>query len=453
MLRSLMIRDSSLRIALGVCLATMACITMVAADGAAGLAPRRTPPVPAVALPLEDFGFRTGLNPMALHAGYTNGTINFIDSNHLLLTFSARKLMKRSPEQREGDDDHTVRAVVVHLPDGKVVRETEWRMHDRAAYLWPIGGGRFLLRERGNLFSLHPLGSDHPEELGRRLVWKSEDDIQAVQLSPGRDLLLVETTPPARIGDDPDEKVDRPVTAHFYHVIVEGDSVILSNRGRAKARDAFSIAFTSMGVLQTVREDRMHWGFDFHPYKGKNIELGGFTSTCRPRGIFISDAGFFAYGCRGGDDRRLMGGFNLLAEARWVFTIDDPPLWLAVDTSPATGRFAVRNTLTTVPAQEADRLNPTDLRAQEVRVYSSREGDELLRVVCSPEQRPAGNFSLSPDGLKLAVLHAGQLEVYELPPVSSEDRKQHEREEAALATLHSSAEADVGVALTNSVEK
>ncbi len=394
-----------------------------------------------------------GGNPMALHAGFINGTVHFIDSNHLLLTFSARKLMKRSPEQREGDDDHTVRAEVIHLPDGKIVRETEWRMHDRAPYLWPLGNGRFILRERGDLFSLDPLGSHEAAELGRRLLWKSGDEIQSVQLSPGRDLLLLETAPPARIGDDPDEKQERSVTAHFYHLIVENGTVILANRGRAKAHDAFTLAFTSMGVLQAVREDRMHWGFDFHPYKGQNLELGGFTSTCRPRSVFVSDTEFFAYGCRGGEDRRLMGGFNLLAEARWVFTLDDPPLWLAVDASPATGRFAVRNTLTTVPAQESDRLSSSELRAQEVRVYSSREGDELLRVICSPEQRPGGNFSLSGDGLKLAVLHAGQLEVYDLPPVSNEDRKLHEREQAVLGPLRPAEEVDVAAALAGTEDK
>ncbi len=445
MLRSLMIRGSSPAVALA------ACLCMASAASAAN-APKRAQ-APSVTLPLEAYGLRAGSSPLAMHAGYTNGTVHFIDSNHLLLTFSARKLMKRSPEQREGDDDHTVRAEVIHLPDGKVVRETEWRMHDRAPYLWAVGNGRFLLRERGDLFSLDPLGNHAPADLGRRLLWKSDDDIQSVQLSPAHDLLLLETAPRARIGDDPDEKQERPITARFYRVIVEGETLILSNRGRARAHDAFSLAFTSTGVLQTVREDRTHWGFDFHPYKGKNIELGGFTSTCRPRNVFISDTEFFAYGCRGGEDRRLMGGFNLLAEARWVFTVDDSPLWLAVDSSPATGRFAVRNTLTTAPAQDTDQLSRSELRAQEVRVYSSREGEELLRVICSPEQRPGGNFSLSADGLKLAVLHAGQLEVYDLPPVSSEDRTLHEREQVVLVPLQPATEADVAAALSESERK
>lgn len=449
MLRFLPLRSLSL---LGASLAAAALFGTL--PGVAAGPVKAVPATPAASLPLESFGYRPGTSSLTLRSGYTNATLAFIDSEHLLLTYSARKLMARATDQREGDDDHTVRAVVVHLPDGKVLRETEWRMHDRAPYLWQLANGRFLLRERGDLYSLDPLGSFHPEHLGRRMLLHSENTIETVQLSPSRDLLLVETTPAQKVGDDPEDRRKLPVSADFFRVGVENDSSVhLSDRGHAVSRSPFAISFTSMGVLQTVKEDRMHWGFDFRTYTGKKIELAGFTSTCKPTSIFVSDAEFFAYGCRGGEERRLMGGFNLLAEAKWVFTLDDSPLWLGISSAPEAGRFAIRNTLTTAPAQETDRLDRDEIRAQEVRVYSSRVGQELLRVICSPAQRPGGNFALSPDGLKLAVLHGPMLEVYNLPAVASEDRKLYEREQAALVPLKSSADANVAVALTRSDDR
>jgi hypothetical protein len=441
MLRRMQFRNISLTLAM----AAYACLpsTCAEVDSAA-----KTLPVPSISLPLESFGYRPKLNEMALRAGYTSATVAFIDNDYVLLTFSARILMKRSPDQREGDDDHAVRAEVIHLPDGKVVRETEWRMHDRAPYIWSLGNGKFLLRERGDLYTVDPLRGD-TKTIGRTRLFHSEDDIETIQFSPSHDLVLVETSPARKIGDDPDEKRDRPVSAKFYRIATDDTgNVRLISRGEAVARDAFSIAFTSTGVLQTVREDRTHWGFDFHPFVGKNIELAGFTSTCRPRSIFISDAEFFAYGCRGGEDRRLLGGFNLLAEAKWVFTLDDPPLWLAVDAAPANGRFAVRSTLTTTTVQEGDRLGNSEIRGEEVRVYGSREGEELLRVVTSPAQRPGGNFALSPDGLKLAVLAETNLQVYSLPPISAADRKLHEREQAALQGLKAAASANIAAFLS-----
>ena len=398
---------------------------------------KATAPTPAESFPLERFGYRPGTSAIALRTGYTNATLSFIDAEHLLLTFSARKLMTRAHDQRETDDDHTVRAEVVHLPDGAVVRETEWRMHDRAPYLWPLADGRFLLRERGDLYSLDPLGSAHADTLGRRMLLHSENEIESLQLSPSRDLMLLETVPARMVGDDPEDHKPRTVAVDFFKVVPEpGGGVSLRERGHAIAHTAFSIAFTAMGVLQTVQEDRTHWGFDFQTYAGKKLELAGFTSTCRPSSIFVSDAEFFAFGCRGGEDRKLMGGFNLLAEAKWVFTTDDAPVWLGVSNAPSAGRFAMRNTLTSVAATENDRLSAGEIRAQEVRVYSSREGQELLRV------------TLSPDGMHLAVLHGAQLEVYNLPPVPPEDRKLYEREQTSLTPLRSSAEMNVTSALT-----
>lgn len=405
---------------------------------------------PAITLPLEPLGYRALLSKLAMRAGYANATVNFINTDHLLVTYTAKKLVKRSPEQRETDDDHYVRALVVHLPDGKLVRETEWRLHDRAPYLWALPQGHFLLRVRNDLYSLDPLGSFEPEHLGQRLLVEQERDILALQFSPSLDTMLMQTVPPRKIGDDPSEEKDRPVTATFYGVEFLPDGAVhLVNRGRATTGKGFYIPFTSMGVLEAVKEDRTHWGFDFHPFKGKNIELAGFTSTCRPNSVFVSDAEFFAYGCRGGEDRRLMGGFNLLGEAKWVFTTDDEPLWLSVESAPATGRFAVRSTVTTVGMQGSDNPDPDEIRAEEIRVYGNREGDELLRVNASPAQRPAGNFALSPDGLRLAVYQGTSLNLYALPPITGADRTLHEKEQAALTALHGATEANIAASLAN----
>ncbi len=412
--------------------------------------PAKQPPKPTLSLSLESYGYRPSSNAMALRGGYANATLSFINPDNLLLTYSARKLMTRDPDQRESDDDHTVRAVVIHLPDGKAIRETEWRLHDRATYLWPLASGHFLLRVRNNLYSLDPLGSFNPEHMGQRLLVASDGDLDLVETSPSRDVLLLETSPAAKIGDDPLEKHDHPVTATFFRIAIGPDgAVALTGRGKVAARDLFTFPFTSMGVLESVPEDRTHWGFDFHPYTGKTIQLAGFTSTCRPRGYFISDAEFFAFGCRGGDDKRLMGGFNLMAEAKWVFTTDDPPLWLAIDPAPAVGRFAMRNTITNVPMHEDDARFGDGIRGQEVRVFGDREGDELLRVTASPVQRPAGNFALSPDGLRLAVLRDAQLEIYTLPPVDAADRKLHEREVQALTPFRLAGEANIALSLSS----
>lgn len=410
----------------------------------------RGTPHPAMSFSLAEYGYRPVNSAMALRLGYANATIHFVDPSHVLLTYSTHKLLPRLRDQREGDDDHAVRALVLHLPDGKVVHETEWRMHDRTSYLWPLTKGRFLLRLRSDLYAIDPLGSRAAEHLGEQQLLQTGAELQGIEFSPQRDMLLVQTAPAPMIGDDPREKKESPVTGSFYQVVdAPGGGVRLRLRGNTESKDAFSLAFTSMGVLQTMREDRTHWAFDFHAFDGTSVELAGFTSTCKPSSYFLSDAEFFSLGCRGGEDRKLMAGFNLMAEANWVFTTDDAPLWLAVATAPGAGRFAVRNTLAAHPdTRETDQLAPDDIRQQEVRVYGMREGFEILRVQTSPAQKPGQNFALSPDGLRLAVLHGTQLEVYDLPPVSKEDRVMFGKEEEALKALRPAAEGPMGVKVT-----
>lgn len=91
-----------------------------------------------------------------------NVTINFVDANHLLLTFNPKKMFKRDPACPPSHKDRIVQAQVIDLGTGKVVHEASWYLHDEHRYLWPLGDGRFLLRK---LNSLYVLDQDLHEKL------------------------------------------------------------------------------------------------------------------------------------------------------------------------------------------------------------------------------------------------------------------------------------------------
>jgi hypothetical protein len=93
--------------------------------------------------------------------------------------------------------------------------------------------------------------------------------------------------------------------------------------------------------------------------------------------------------------------------------------------------------------------------AQEVRVYQSYSGKILFKTDCTPVQRAGQNFALSPDGLRLAVVHESPVrhpatkdtpaysqneaavEIYALPALSAEDL-------AAVKDAQSHAPVDTG---------
>ncbi len=393
-------------------------------------------PAPQV-LSLLPIGYKPVVSPMLLREGFSTVTVDFVDSSHVLVTFAERKLVPRLPGHEVNHPDRLIKAVVLHLPDGKVERETEWRAHDMGRYVWKLRGDQFLVRTENTLHVMNAL-RDGPQEdrLERKTLMQMPGTVESVQVSPSGDLLLVEFSAAKHTGDDPHAPAPEfPVAAAFYALEDtpgKPGEVQLRQRGLAKSHNLFSMAFTSFGILETIREDRQHWGFDFHPFAGGVDTLAGFTSTCKPESYFVSEGEFFAAGCRGGDDRRLLAGFNLLAEPSWVFTTNDPPAWLAFQAAPAAGRFALRNTLLRSAMADPDHIGTDDVRTQEISVYNVRDGVELLKVPCAPAMRAGQNFALSPDGLRLAALEGSDLKLYTLPPPSKEDMRKLEQSVAAV---------------------
>ena len=86
-------------------------------------------------------------------SGRAFSSLDFIDAHHLLFTFHQPRLMRREPNPDRFEDDQIIKAVVLSLPGGTVQASAEWRMHDRWRYLWALGGGKFLVRQK-NSYSL-----------------------------------------------------------------------------------------------------------------------------------------------------------------------------------------------------------------------------------------------------------------------------------------------------------
>jgi hypothetical protein len=90
--------------------------------------------------------------------------------------------------------------------------------------------------------------------------------------------------------------------------------------------------------------------------------------------------------------------------------------------APASGRFAMGRVLGIMPADDTGLVPTETLTSQNVVVYQTESGKQILRVDCSPIARAGQNFALSPDGMGLAVIHAGGIEMYDLPPLSAKEQ-------------------------------
>lgn len=415
---------------------------------ALGVGPRT--PEPAIRISLESLGFQAPPARVAALGG-TLVTVNFVDDTHLLVTFYTRALMPRLPDAQPEDSDGMVAAQLLELPSGKVLGKTEWRLRDRDPYLWAIGHGRFLLRIRNRLTLLDPLGNlAQGDPFRQEMFGEFKRRIGYLTVSPGGDLLTVETLPPAKpkltggaastaalaatvpkdkSTDAPTEPRKPEVQVLFFRLELnrkEGQAERLRGRnaGGLLTQALVSVPVSSEGFIGATKESATAYDFDFITHTGNKTELAAFDTTCTPHPYFVSRSEFVALGCHGAPDKPELGGFNLKGEHAWIEVLAGDHLGPIILGSPASGRFVLSRITLNGAFIDPQNVVPEEMAGQEVSVRQNHDGRLLLKLQASPIQRAGGNFDLSPGGMEMVIVRAGNVEIYRLPPLTPKDQKQ-----------------------------
>jgi len=387
-------------------------------------------PQPSLIIPLEPLGYEP-LSAQFMLAGSSMLTVHFVDEQHLLLTYNAKRLLKRIAECPPEDQDRTIDALLLELPSGKVVARTEWRVHDRGQYLWSLGKGRFMLRVRNTLTTFAPmanLASGHP--FAERPIVSTKRRIEAILLSPDADLMIVESREPnlslaaASSSMSYVDPTKDPVQVDFFRVAMpegSGDQVALRRAGQIFAQGTGRIPANSAGYVAIIDQGKQRWAFDFRAYSGKVKELSPFDSSCRPTPILVSRSEFVAFGCHTSHTQQVIGGFNMRGEEMWEQNLSDAYISPMFVFAPAGGRFAMSRLISHIPF-EVEEITPDLVGPQTVVVYQTDSGKQLLRVDCSPIERAGQNFALSPDGLNLAIIRDEAIEIFGLPPLTAQEK-------------------------------
>jgi hypothetical protein len=402
-------------------------------------------------IPVEPLGFQA-LPTRFMSTSSTLFTLHFVDDQHLLFTFTTRKLMARLPDADPDDDDRNVTALLLELPSGKVLARTEWRTRDRDRYLWPLEHGRFLLRVRSKLSVIDPLrnfeAEGASEAFRQQTFLELKRPIGYLTVSPGGELLGVETVAPRKpklVGGaasaaalaatvpgykkEPELQIAGrpPVQIYFFRLReekVDGkERLIARTAGLVGAPTLINLPATGDGYLDIKQESSGTWLFDFVSHAGKRLELSAYDTTCAPRPYFVSRSEFVAFGCRGATDKMQLSYFNLKGEQPWLSVLGGTQVSPSIVAAPAAGRFAMNRTLVGSALIDTDSLTADDFTSQEITVMQNFDGRVLLKVQATPIQRSGQNFDLSPLGTKFAVLRGGNLEVYTLPALTGKDQK------------------------------
>lgn len=408
---------------------------LLGAAVARGWAPPKQKSEPAVRIRLASLGYQSPPQDVLL-MNYSTLALQFVDSEHLLLTFNARGLLRRLPNDPPEDNDQNVTALLLDAPrsagseSGKLLAWTEWRLHDHAQYLWRLGQGRLLLRQGLELRILAPLehlGTSQP--LSSRLLMTLPNPPVSIQISPEGKLMVLQMESRPGTADDSvalkmqvgASLLEKTYDIQFVDLASEAKSADeLTYRIGGEQRSAYPLDIPILPAgyldLSKVGLDRWHVTFGPAVAGGKRSDLFDVVSNCRPGLQFISDDEFVIGGCQRDPGKFSRGGYTLDGKELWRYDFPEPDGLETLKLSDSGNRFALGRILTSYPLSPGQPLSPDLATAQDIRVYEGRSGKQVLRVQASPMQADGRNYALSPDGSRLAVVADGDIEVFNLPP-------------------------------------
>ncbi len=374
---------------------------VVAADEKAMAAPAST-------IRLEPLGY-AGLSAGARQSGGSNVSIDFLDSQHVLVTFNPKKLFKRLPDCPTTHADRVVRAAVLEIPSGKVVKESDWYLHDLRRYVWNLGGGRVLLRRLNRLYEVNA-------QLEEKLVLDSSKDLLWVTVTSDEKQIVVETSAGTGAAEDPregkakDEKKKERVQLTFMdaHSLVPQRTIEV--RGRIK------LEATSSGFAD-VRRQGGAWLVAFH-----DNAIARVKSRPVPDLLYSSGNSVLIGRCAVSRSGYNVSAFTLSGSFLWRQHWEDCRFSPVARTSEDGSRFAAGSVSIQRVPNVPENENAREGLAQHVQVLDTATGNSVLSITASPAVLDGQNFSLSPDGTRLAVIEGSTVELYELPEMTPEDR-------------------------------
>jgi hypothetical protein len=371
------------------------------------------PPEPEERILVGPLGYRP---PGSLYmlSGKAFTSLDFVDAHHLLFTFRQPRLMRREENPGRFDNDQVIQALTLNVPGGTVQASAEWRMHDRSRYLWPLGGGRFLVRQR-NTFSLTDASLKlHPYIDVATPVLQTE-------VSPDGRILVVEHqyerhTPEehskleaqARQYGEPPPAEDTQITV----LNVASREVLAA----LKTENPIHVPITStgyVGVAKDKGEDQFL--IRFTPFEGQSLVLGRVASTCTPHEEFLSPEALMIESCGPKSPDVYLDAWTTGGKKLWNGQREGHLVWPTFAYSRTGGRFAVSLLHVNHFTDLLDSINDEDVREQVVQVFDSVTGALLMATTASPILTAGQNFALSEDGERLAILREGAIEIYKVP--------------------------------------
>ena len=336
-------------------------------------------------------------------------SMDFLDSDHLLFAFNIPALVEHDAACNivGGTAEHVERAVVLNVKTGQGTWQTDWTLDDYGQFLWPMPNGEVLLRRCSKLSTVDDKLHDQP-------LFKANGMPLFLEMSPdGTNLLLEwrESDLAARRERAAGNKNPRRITADFIRMNPLG----LLAQTRIDVPAYVPLLHDGFLQIESLPHDR--WQIEFQPYHGALQIVTAVKSGCLPGIAALSGSTFSLDLCGENFSSRSLEVYDLAGHRLWRTAVNlnsiRPRSAIAQDQSVfAVARLELNGTYPSYAA--LDPIGPDTLAGQKVNVYATLTGKHLLSVMASPLYTAGGNFALSPNGDRLAVLQDGLIAIYAL---------------------------------------
>lgn len=287
-------------------------------------------------------------------------------------------------------------------------------MHDRSRYLWPLAGGKFLVRQR-NSYSLTD------ESLKLHPYIEVPTPVVETEVSPDGRVLAIEHEYERHTADQ-HRKLEAQAVEYGDPPPAEDTQITLINvasrevLAALRTESPIHLPVTSTGYVGVARDKgEDEFVIRFIPFAGQEQVLGRVASTCTPHENFLNPRALFIESCGPKSPDIFLDAWTTDGKKLWSGHREGHLVWPTFAYSRAGDRFAVSLLHVTHTIDLADSLNDEDVREQVVQVFDSATGTLLMGTNVSPILTAGQNFALSEDGEYLAVLRDGAIEIYQVP--------------------------------------
>jgi len=383
--------------------------------------PEKPSQPPAIKIALEPLGFSA---PSSIYLGqrFSFVSLDFLDEDHLLFTFRVPGLIHRAASDRDAGEgeERQIRAVVLELPSGAVKAEALWTMHDRQRYLWMLAGGHFLLRDRENL----ELGD---ASLELKPFLRFPGTLLELEMDPEQKFLVTNSREAAAAVHQPEDVPSPPIAE--AEITVDGKQqqsssqiavrILRRDSGEvllvSRSRNAVHLPINSEGYLEVLRAPGDRWLLKLNYFSGGSRILGQVESACAPAYDFLSRRELLLTTCTTDGPGKLTA---ITTDSRrlWEALTSDATVWPLTVKAPDGLRMAREALAVTHPVTTSSPLLQDEIKGQLVEILDAANGKVVLETSASPILDGGGNVAISPSGRRVAVLSAGAIQLFELPP-------------------------------------